>query len=578
MKYKNVLIIICLFFSCNDDYLTRTPETNITETSFWTSTNDIETYANQFYTTLPDFGGYDSGLYGIDGNSDNMIFENYDKRLAGLNVVPNNGGFSYYDEIRKVNYFLEKGMKVKVSAGELSYKESLIGEGYFFRAWYYFELLKRYGGVPWIDKVLTPDSEDLYNKRESRNIIADKIISDLYTAEQLLKSASEAQPMRINKEIALSLLSRVALFEGTWEKYHAGTVFAAPDSNPEKYLEIAMKASESIITGKYGTTYQIFSTGNASEDYSLLFNQDDLSNNSEIIFWKKHDFLLKTGHNLQRYAGITYPHPTKSLIDSYLCSNGRPIHNSDGLYEGDNLPLDIFKNRDLRLRQITLVKGDARRIENGDTLIKFDKGTLHLTGQLRTPTGFNFKKGLNPINDNGRQLVDFTSNTAYIYFRYAEILLNFVEAKAELDQVTQSDIDLTINIIRDRVHMEHFDISNIPVDPNWQFPNQSPIINEIRRERRNELACEGFRFYDLMRWRGHHLISSKKPLGVKFNPELYPELQIGDDLYLNDEGYVEPYAKSLPNGWGFNPERDYLLPVPKEQLTLNNNLVQNPGW
>ena len=314
-----------------------------------------------------------------------------------------------------------------------------------------------------------------------------------------------------------------------------------------------------------------------NQDYFNLFNQDDLSSNSEIIFWAKYRFELGTGHNLQRYTGITYPHPTKSLIDSYLCVNGHPISNSNGLYQGDDLPFDIYENRDPRLKQITLVKGDPRTIEGNDTLVTFEKGTIHLSGNLRSPTGFNFKKGLTPNNNSGSQQVDFTSNTAIIYFRYAEILLNYVEAKAELGTLTQSDVDLTINKIRDRVNMAHLNINNIVNDPNWDFPQLSPVMNEIRRERRNELACEGFRLNDILRWRAHHLISGQKPMGIKFDQSMYPELTPGVNIHLSN-GYVDPYAISLPNGWGFKPDRDYLLPLSKEELTLNTNLVQNPGW
>lgn len=579
IKHIIIFLAISFFLSCNDsDYLLRTPESNITEPSFWKTPNDLKIFANQFYTTLPDIGGYDQGLYGHDGRSDNMIYENYDIRLAGLTTIPNTGSVLNYSNIRSVNYFLEKGSQLDILDIEKEQANAYLGEGYFFRAWYYFNLLLNYGGVPWIDKVLTTSSPELYSSREDRSLTADRILNDLDVAIEYLKPANSAEPNRLNKEIALALKSRVALFEGTWEKYHSGTSFGASNANPEKYLQIAVEASKDIIDGKYGKIYTIYSTGNPNQDYFNLFNQDDLSTNDEIIFWKKYDYELGTGHNLQRYTGITYPHPTKSLIDSYLCVNGHPISNSNGLYQGDDLPFDIYENRDPRLRQITFVKGDPRTIEGNDTLVTFEKGTIHLSGNLRSPTGFNFKKGLTPNNNSGCQQVDFTSNTALIYFRYAEILLNYVEAKAELGTLTQSDVDLTINKIRDRVNMAHLNISNIVNDPNWDFPELSPVMNEIRRERRNELACEGFRLNDILRWRAHHLISGQKPLGIKFDQSMYPELTPGVNIHLSSDGYVDPYAISLPNGWGFKPDRDYLLPLSKEELTLNPNLVQNPGW
>lgn len=578
IKHIIIFLAIPFFLSCNDsDFLLKTPETNITEPSFWKTTNDLKIFVNQFYNTLPKIGGYDQGLYDDDGRSDNMIYENYDIRLAGLTTIPNLGSVLDYRNIRSVNYFLEKGSQLDISDIEKEQANAYLGEGYFFRAWYYFNLLLNYGGVPWIDKVLTTSSPELYSPREDRSVIVDYILKDLDTAISYLKPAVDAETDRLSKEIALALKSRVALFEGTWEKYHNNTPFAAKSANSQKYLQIAMEASNDIIAGKYGKIYSIHTTGDPNQDYFNLFNQDDLSSNSEIIFWAKYRFELGTGHNLQRYGGVIYPHPTKSLIDSYLCVNGRPISNSNGLYQGDDLPFNIYENRDPRLKQITFVKGDPRTIEGNDTLVTFEKGTIHLSGYLHSPTGFNFKKGLTPNNNSGCQQVDFTSNTAIIYFRYAEILLNYVEAKAELGTLTQADVDLTINKIRDRVNMAHLNINNIVNDPNWDFPQLSPVMNEIRRERRNELACEGFRLNDILRWRAHHLISGQKPMGIKFDQSMYPELTPGVNIHLSN-GYVDPYAISLPNGWGFKPDRDYLLPLSKEELTLNPNLVQNPGW
>src|SRR5690554_4598989 len=166
IKYITILFAIVFMVACdNDDYLTRIPETSITEESFWKSTQDLKIFVNQFYATLPNIGGYNQGLYSKDGESDNMIYENYNTRLAGFLIVPTSGSSLNYGNIRSVNYFLESGDKLEVTNAELQQKQAFLGEGHFFRAWYYFDLLQKYGGVPWIDKVLKTTDEELYAPR-----------------------------------------------------------------------------------------------------------------------------------------------------------------------------------------------------------------------------------------------------------------------------------------------------------------------------------------------------------------------------------------------------------------------------
>jgi hypothetical protein len=555
---------------------------SITEESYWKTTQDLEIYVNQFYTLFPtyDRGSYTGGPYRVDDNSDNMIPSNYNSRLAGFDVTPTSGSSLIYTNVRAVNYFLEKGEALDVIETQLTTKQALLGEGYFFRAYVYFDLLANFGGVPWIDKVLTTESPELYSPREARNVIADHILADLDKAVEYLKPANTATPFRLNKEVALALKARVALFEGTWEKYHSGTPFGAIVDNSRKYLEVAAQSAKDLIDGKYGTTFSIYSTGNVDEDYFNLFNQNSLQGNDEILFWKKYDVDLDMGHNWQRFIGIMAGATgiSKSLVDSYLCINGKPVSNSDGFYKGDNLPYDVFENRDPRLKQLVFVKGDPITIENNDTINKFVVGPIHLGSENHCTTGYQLKKSSTPENSNHQQTIGLISTTAVILFRYAEVLLVYAEAKTELGELTQNDVDLSINKIRDRVAMPHLDLANISADPNWDFPGLSPVINEIRRERRNEFACEGFRLNDLRRWRAHHLIVGKKPLGVKFNPDDYPSLIPGQDVRLSADGYVEPYATVLPNGWGFKPERDYLSPLTLNELNVNPNLEQNPGW
>ena len=154
------------------------------------------------------------------------------------------------------------------------------------------------------------------------------------------------------------------------------------------------------------------------------------------------------------------------------------------------------------------------------------------------------------------------SGQGVILFGYPEVLLNYVEAKAELNDISQADIDITINKLRERVGMSKLQMNNISVDPKWEFPTLSPIINEIRRERRIELAIQGFRQADILRWRAHELFAKKRPLGAKFNQSYYPAMVIGVDVFIDNKGYIDFYQKSLTNGYQFDPNRDYLYPLP----------------
>jgi hypothetical protein len=215
-------------------------------------------------------------------------------------------------------------------------------------------------------------------------------------------------------------------------------------------------------------------------------------------------------------------------------------------------------------------------IVGSDTLIKYERSHLYATGEAKCPTAYQICKGALP--DPDQYYTGWVGVNPSIIFRYGEALLNFAEAKAELGTLTQGDIDKSIKLLRDRVGMPNLDLASIQNDPNWLFPSLSPVINEIRRERHIELAIEGYRWDDLARWRAHHIFVAKRPRGAIFEAALYPELTLGTDVFVDENGYIDPYQNSLPTGYQFDPGRDYLAPISTEQLTLNSNLVQNPGW
>lgn len=571
MKANIIYIILILFFlgSCRKDFLEQRPLDAIGNSSFWKTPKDLEMYVNQFYPIFPNNTRDDMNL--LDGNSDNLIQVGFNSVLAGTEVLSatDAGWSNNWSNIRSVNYFLNNYQTV---SGSFDLMKQFVGEAYFFRAYFYFALVRRYGDVPWINKVLEGNSEELYLARSPRNIVMDSVIADLDKAISYMGNKGEGSASRLNSQVALLFKSRVALFEGTWEKYHANTLFGVAGADGSAYLRIARDAANEVMDGGL---YEIYSSGDPSIDYAHLFGQNDYSANPEVMFWKKWNKDLGLVRWTPSIWGMGMG-VTKELVDSYLSIDGLPIAVSP-LYTGDATLLNAVKNRDPRLAQSIWVPGDYMNIlATGDTTI-FEKADINQTGSYLNVTGYQLKKYSNMWGDN-LKLNYYQSEIGSIIFRYAEVLLNYAEARAELGEITQMDLDLTINKLRDRVGIPHLSLGSITPDTNWDYPLLSPIINEVRRERRVELSFEGLRLDDLLRWRAHSIFVNKRSLGAKFVQTDYPTMVIGTNIYVNTNGYIDAHQKSLPAGYGFKPERDYLSAIPTSELTLNKNYTQNPGW
>ncbi len=574
MKINNIYIILLLFViviqsACSEKFLDKSPLDAISGAAYWKTPTDLEMYVNQFYTVFPNETRNDDNL--LDGNSDNLILVGFNPILAGTRVVPASVGSwtSSWVNIRSVNYFIDHYPSVPASFDLI---KQFVGEAYFFRAYFYFALVRDYGDVPWINKPLNDDAEEMYMPRLSRSVVMDSIVADLDKAIAYMGNKGQGSASRLNSQIAKLFKSRVCLFEGTWEKYHAGTPFGVEGSDGARFLTLARDAAKQLIDDGL---YDIYNQGTPKLDYLQLFGQDDYSNNPEVMLWKKWDESL----GLVRWAPSIWGMGrgiTKELVDSYLCLDGKPISESS-LYVGDANLMNVVKNRDPRLAQSIWVPGDPINIMGGNDTTFFQRADIHQTGSYLCVTGYQLKKYSNCWDENLR-LNYYQSQIGSIIFRYAEALLNYAEAKAELGEINQSDIDLTINKLRDRVGMAHLQVDNITGDPEWDYPQLSPVINEIRRERRVEMAFEGLRLYDILRWNSHPIIENKRSLGAKFVQADFPEMIIGTNIYIDQKGYIDAYQKSLPEGYGFKSNRDYLNPIPTIELTLNENYIQNPGW
>lgn len=566
LKYIMTIAIVCLsFLSCKKAFLNRYPLDTITEPVFFKTPNDLKIYLNQFYDRslfpIMDKGRGDltTDIYIVEGS--------INQRLQGLRTVANGQALNYAN-VRSINYFFENYQKCEADFKD--YKQYL-GEAHFFRAMFYFTLLKGFGDVPWIDKVLNTTSPELYGERTPRNITADHIIEDLDQAALHLSEEKGNGHSRINKWIALMFQSRVALYEGTWEKYHNGTPFGVASANPDKYFNKAIEAANKVMVSGL---YDIYSTGKPNADYNDLFGLRDYSANKEVMFWTKMNPALGI-HSHSKLYRLETPEGyglTKELADAYLCVDGKPISKST-LFKGyDNLTLEM-EGRDPRFAQTIFGPEAPWYINPAGTVRKWQEAyvKLYTGGTFSSATGYVRRKDYNPVTSYHD--LNF-EETPSIQYRYAEVLLNYIEAKAELGQLTQLDIDKTIKKLRDRIGMPNLLLAGIENDPNWDFPALSPILNEIRRERKIELAMEDFRWDDIARWAAaDELIIGKRPKGAKAS-----QFATKPALPIDVNGFLDPYQSALPAGYEFRPDRDYLNPIQQSQITLNGKLKQNPGW
>lgn len=577
MKYYKIIIVIIglsvLLNACKKDFLEKIPTDEITAPSLFSTTDGLETYMNQFYdrSIFPFYYGRPGSSPGsatLDLGTDNLININlqHTEILRGLRTVPNDGGGWSFGNVRQINFFFDN---YKVCEDDFDSYKQYLGEAYFFRAWIYYKLWMRFGAVPWFNTVVQTDNDaQLYGTKDPRNVVADHMLSDLDSAAMYLP-ANTGNGTRVNKWVALLLQSRIALYEGTWEKYHNGDPFGVSDPQPEKYFNKAVEAVSAMMNSG---DLSIYNTGNPESDYYDLFIQRSYENVKEVLLWK--EFSVDVGIVNYRNLRLELPRGysiTKSLADAYLCTDGQPISASP-LFQGyDSLSVEA-QNRDPRFYQTIFLPDQPWKIEGSETTTwrEVYNDLNESPADNYSPAGYVMRKRYDPH----MQYHDVTSETnPVILFRYAEALLNYAEAKAELGAITQSDLDQTINVLRDRAGMPHLMVSGITTDAEWNFPDLSPVINEIRRERRVELALEDLRWNDILRWAAaDELIVSKRPKGFK-------GVQISSTLIpVDSDGFLDPFQDVLSGGYGFRLDQDYLWPLPTHELVLNPQLEQNPGW
>lgn len=570
------LFIVVSMASCKKEYLNRYPITEVSPQTFFRTEQDLVLYTNSFYAYLPG-----ESVITADLSSDNIENGTLDPLVAGMRVVPVTFGEAgwTFNRLRNINFFLANYNKAQIPDAT---RNKYAGLARFFRAWYYFDMMKKFGDVPWYSTPLETNDPDLYKPRDSRVLVTDSILADLDFAIATLDAAKNNST--VTKWTALALKSRVALFEGTYRKYHTELELT---SGWQQLLNECVEACDELMKKGGYTAY--FTGSNA--DYQNMFTPT--APNVEVILATHYNTALVRTHNANGIFQVPTQGGTlgftKDLVNSYLMRDGSPFSQVPG---NDTLSLyEETRNRDLRMSQTMRTPG-YMRIGGTTTLIP---------DFAKSPTGYNVTKFV-----TGVEFDAYNSNVnALPVFRYSEVLLNYAEAKAELGNINQDDLNRSINLTRKRGGLPALTPA-VVADPAQQtlYPGISdPLILEVRRERRIELVMEGFRWHDLMRWKRGPLLQrtfsgmyfgrkglfdldgngsndfalvDKLPAPADRIPGIqYFALGSSMKLSAGTKGniIVHPNVNKV-----FDEGKHYLYPLPLTELTLNTNLTQNPNW
>jgi hypothetical protein len=536
-KFKYIFSTCLLILGITACDINRLPETSISDATFWRSETDLIAATNYLYTFVPGFNTEDVWSDDAIGLTSNNISDG--SRLAP-STDPNYT--MPYQLIRAANNIIEKGPKAAVNTSQ-TVIDRYIGEARFFRAWGYFSLVQKYGDVPLILKILDDASPELTEPASPRDKIFDQIYQDLdFAATKLptMAALGTGNFGRISNSGALAFKARVALFEGTRSKFHSY-------GDNKKHLSIAVTAAKAVMDSRQHALYANY--------FDLFQYAGEGLQNKENIIVKRYGVSLTDRVLIHTYFRGTLENgnknPTKSLVDSYLMSDGLPITKSP-LYKTPLKSTDVFVGRDERLSQSVMKAGDP---------YIFTKKVFDISPLVFQKTGFCFRKFSN-IDDWNTQ----ASSIDRPVLRYAEVLLTYAEAKYELDgKISDADLDLAINPLRTRAKIAKLTNAFITT-------NGLNMRDELRRERRVELAQEGHRYWDLIRWKTAEIELPKPVLGNYF---FKSEFGTATTVNLTPDNFI---LVTTANFRRFDPTKDYLWPLPLNEISLNPNLKQNPNW
>lgn len=582
------IFTIFIIPSCHND-LVLVPKDELSEATIFSTYNNIRSYSWSFYEFLEAYPN--STTWAATRDIEGDLMQNgasslHPAYLNNLVATPTTSTVwtNSYINIRKVNIMLDRLDQSQLTQAE---KDHWRGVGLFFRSHEYFNLLQSFGGVPWIEKELKDgDTDLLFGPRDTRDVVANNILRDLQEAVLKIKVAGDG-PNTVNSDVAKALLSRFSLFEGTWRKYHNL-------ADAQKYLQVCVQVSSELVT-KYPILH-------ASYDQEV--NSLDLAGVKGILLYKAFviDEITHWASTNSRSTNNRYD-LTKRGVDMFMTKNGLPVTNpSNTQYLGDKDFYAEFRNRDNRLLLVTpppyKVNGDGAQTWTATTnpadqeyfaLLKKITGgfpykdlpvknwSSRVTGTvpnftglapMLTGTGYRFYKVYNDhnLNVSSRDVSDCP------IFKMSEVMLNYAEASFELGAFNQAIADLTINKLRVRGEVSPMQVAQINdvFDPS-RDQTVVPLLWEIRRERAVELMGDGFRREDLRRWKKMNYATDVK-LGRWIKASNYSiKIPIKDNA---PEGYVQLIPTPAPSF----PEYYYLFPLPSQELILNPQLKQNPGW
>lgn len=560
--------------------LTLYPEDAVSPEVYFKSESDFEQWTNYLYKALLDDANTVSRY-----NADDMVDKSMGSIIQGTRLASDamNGNNEWnWNMLRRINYLLENSSNCEDEAVRTKYE----GITYFFRAYFYFQKVMRFGDVPYYDKVLeSTDTEFLNKPRDDRGYVMDRVMEDFDRAIEMIPETKDPNSARVTKWVALAMKSRAALFEGTWRVYHE-----MPDA--EKYLEQAAAAAKTFIEESGYTLYK-----QGEQPYRDLFCSDN-AKTEEVVLARLYQFeALNVSNSVQFNIRNDAQGFTRRFMNHYLMADGSrftDIEENETMFYTEET-----KGRDPRMAQTVLCPGYIAVDETATT-----------PNDMTSLTGYEPIKFVASAEHSGAS----KGTCDWPLIRAAEVYLNYAEALAELGTLDQAALDVSVNEIRDRAGMPDLIISeaNNNIDPFLAscYPNvkEGPnkgVILEIRRERTVELVNEGFRQWDMLRWKeGEQMVNKDKPYyGIWFpseglydmdgdgknDLEIYSQVQqskpadgltvkkIGSDLVLSEGTYGYVVAWSTLT-WEWN-DREYLWPIPADQRVLTGGaLTQNPGW
>ena len=546
------------------------PKSQMADGHVWSKANNFALFANQFYGWTRDFQSSPDYMSGVsdgphsDFRSDLLVGTGENVYNKGTNTIPTSDG--NYGTLYKRIYYTNLLLKNAESFGDKVAIATPMGEAYFFRAYCYFELVQLFGDAILVTEPIDLDSEKLYGKRNNRLEVIKSCVNDLKAAVDLLPE-TPAEDGRVSKYTAYAFLSRVALYEGTWQKYHKSNT----DEANVLLAEAASAAEQVMNCGQYQLFYNDKLGGRDSYRYMFILegvqcNPAGLTraDNKEYILAKRHDEVLKKiGLNITHACGSAY-YPTRKLANMYRCQDGLPIDKSPQ-FKGYNSMTSEFDNRDNRMNG-TLMKQDQKYWNNdGSWRITWDDADLAtaLSANVRSNTGYATYKWATE-----RQVADASEGYDYPVIRLAEIYLNYAEAMYELNgKITDEQLDASLNLVRARSNPTMVKLSNSLVDNNGLS-----MLEEIRAERTVELFHEGFRIDDLKRWKTAETEMPGNRVGILWKGTQFETAWANQSNPLDENGCVIKYDGCVWN------QKNYLYPLPTNELQLNKQLGQNEGW